>query len=75
MNDEAKTIAKEACMAIEQYYACSRMRSPYAEDFKNEAKDKLKELREELGENVYFSDRDGKTSIICGHKIFYVHNP
>ncbi len=62
-------------MAIEQYYACSRDRSPYAEDFKTEAKVKLNQLREELGENVYFSDRDGKTSIICGRKLFFTYNP
>lgn len=74
MSEEEKKIAKEACMAIEQYYACSRNRSPYAEDFKDIAKEKLNQLRKELGENVYFSDRDSKTSIICGHKIFYVHN-
>lgn len=74
MSDEEKKLAAEACEALITYFNLSGSNASSSAPYGEEALAKLAELRKEIGENVYFAERDGKTAVICGKKVFYVHN-
>ncbi len=73
MSDEDKLLAKEACEAMDLYNIILAAGHNDAEDYGVVAKRKLNALRAELGEPVYFANRNGKTAIINAHKILYLH--
>ena len=74
MSNEEKTLAYIACEAMELYNVILAAGHDDAEDYAVDAMHKLNALREELGEPVYFAERNGRTAIINAHKILYQHS-
>ena len=73
MSDEEKLLAKEACEAMDLYNVILAAGHADAENYGIEARKKLDALREEMGEPVYFANRNGRIAIINSHRIFYQH--